>query len=316
MKLKKLLAGLVALATVSTMATGVLSGAEMITLPAGEYIYGDVNLDGSLKSNDLLLLKMHLLGLETKVNGEVVDLDTIPTADLMHDGAIKSNDLLQLKKVLLGLDDEEKFTVTVGTSDSDDAITNAVSIKDAIPDTTTIEVTDEDGAVIQVVDVPVVSEAVIEENAQKILLAIEEYSTLTDEEKAEADVEALVASLSEVIDVVYANLESLSDVANSSLVTISENGTVIIDDSVADAFENTATNITSIVKAYNELVADPNVDITEIKAQIKAMFAQAGVEIDPTQKDLIKNVVITASGVMAITGTDLTAEQLAQILAQ
>jgi len=318
MKLKKFLAGLVALATVSTIATGVISGAEMITLPAGEYIYGDVNLDGSLKSNDLLLLKMHLIGLETSVNGEVVDLDTIPTADLTHDGSVKSNDLLQLKKVILGLEDEETFTVVApGESDSS-AIVDAAVVEEDIPTPTVTTVTDEDGNTISVVDVEVVSEEVILVNAEKILLAVEEYSTLTDEEKvaAQEDIENLVEALMEVAQVTYSNLESVSNLANSSLVTITDNGTVLIDDSVVDVFENAAENVTNIVNLYNSLLDDPDVDLTEVKDEAKKMLAQCGVTIDSEQKTLIMDVISYAQAVMSMTGTDLTAEQLAQILAQ
>lgn len=62
-------------------------------------LLGDVNCDGSVKSNDLLLLKKYLLGLD--------DLSTqgIINADLNSDNDVKSNDLLTLKKYLLGLSD-------------------------------------------------------------------------------------------------------------------------------------------------------------------------------------------------------------------
>lgn len=61
-------------------------------------LLGDVNCDNQVKSNDLLLLKKYLLGLE--------DLSTqgLKNADLNQDNDVKSNDLLQLKKLLLGLE--------------------------------------------------------------------------------------------------------------------------------------------------------------------------------------------------------------------
>ncbi|MCD7801237.1 MAG: dockerin type I domain-containing protein [Ruminococcus sp.] len=63
------------------------------------YLKGDVNGDGKVKSNDLLLLKKYLLGLvdEADIN--------MANADVVVDGKLKSSDLLLLKKVLLGLTD-------------------------------------------------------------------------------------------------------------------------------------------------------------------------------------------------------------------
>ena len=60
-------------------------------------ILGDVNGDGKVKSNDLLLLKKYLLGLCDDT--EIVRA----SADINGDGSVKSNDLLLLKKYLLGL---------------------------------------------------------------------------------------------------------------------------------------------------------------------------------------------------------------------
>ena len=67
------------------------------TEPLPYVILGDVNGDGSVKSNDLLLLKKFLLGLSEET--EIVRV----SADINGDGDVKSNDLLQLKKYLLGL---------------------------------------------------------------------------------------------------------------------------------------------------------------------------------------------------------------------
>jgi len=60
-------------------------------------LIGDVNCDGNVKSNDLLLLKKYLLGLSD------VTEQGLKNADINHDGNVKSNDLLMLKKFLLGL---------------------------------------------------------------------------------------------------------------------------------------------------------------------------------------------------------------------
>jgi len=78
--------------TPNTTTTTTTSGTDDI-------IWGDVNCDGNVKSNDLLLLKKYLLGLSD------ITPQGLLNADITHDGNVKSNDLLLLKKYLLGLVD-------------------------------------------------------------------------------------------------------------------------------------------------------------------------------------------------------------------
>ena len=63
-----------------------------------EGILGDVNGDGQVKSNDLLLLKKYLLGLEDE--SSIV----FNNSDYNADTKINTLDLLMLKRHLLGLD--------------------------------------------------------------------------------------------------------------------------------------------------------------------------------------------------------------------
>lgn len=60
-------------------------------------VTGDVNGDGNVKSNDLLLLKKYLMGF---VEAKEINM---ANADVTDDGEVKANDLLLLKKYLLGL---------------------------------------------------------------------------------------------------------------------------------------------------------------------------------------------------------------------
>ena len=60
-------------------------------------VKGDVNGDGDVKSNDLLLLKKYLMGFV-----EAKDIN-MANADVTENGEVASNDLLLLKKYLLGL---------------------------------------------------------------------------------------------------------------------------------------------------------------------------------------------------------------------
>ncbi|MCD7800193.1 MAG: glycoside hydrolase family 9 protein [Ruminococcus sp.] len=88
--------------TTTTVTTSVTSTNATTTTTTstvdGSTLLGDVNCDGDIKSNDLLLLKKYLLGLDELSTQEFIN------ADINEDSSVKSNDLLQLKKILLGID--------------------------------------------------------------------------------------------------------------------------------------------------------------------------------------------------------------------
>lgn len=74
------------------------SSSSNSSISSEETLLGDVTCDGDVKSNDLLLLKKYLLGLEE------LSEQALKNADLTGDTDVKSNDLLALKKQLLGLE--------------------------------------------------------------------------------------------------------------------------------------------------------------------------------------------------------------------
>ena len=84
--------------TSTDISSSTSSNTNSSVAPAEETLLGDVNCDGAVKSNDLLLLKKYLLGLEDLTEQQ------LKNADLNEDNQVKSNDLLALKKTLLGLD--------------------------------------------------------------------------------------------------------------------------------------------------------------------------------------------------------------------
>ena len=86
--------------TVTTTGTTDETTTDTTIDPNVKTLLGDVNCDGSVKSNDLLLLKKYLLGLED------LSEQSFKNSDINGDGSVKSNDLLTLKKYLLGLIDE------------------------------------------------------------------------------------------------------------------------------------------------------------------------------------------------------------------
>lgn len=63
-------------------------------------LYGDVNCDGHVMGNDLLMLKKHVLGLDVAITEQ-----GMKNADVTGDGNVMGNDLLMLKKYVLGLID-------------------------------------------------------------------------------------------------------------------------------------------------------------------------------------------------------------------
>lgn len=86
--------------TVTTTGTADETTTNTTTGTDTKTLLGDVNCDGSVKSNDLLLLKKYLLGLDD------LSKQGFKNSDINGDGSVKSNDLLTLKKYLLGLIDE------------------------------------------------------------------------------------------------------------------------------------------------------------------------------------------------------------------
>lgn len=86
--------------TVTTTGTTDETTTDTTTGTDTKTLLGDVNCDGSVKSNDLLLLKKYLLGLDD------LSEQGFKNSDINGDGSVKSNDLLTLKKYLLGLIDE------------------------------------------------------------------------------------------------------------------------------------------------------------------------------------------------------------------
>ncbi|MCC8069206.1 MAG: dockerin type I domain-containing protein [Ruminococcus sp.] len=83
--------------TTTSSSTSIDTTVTTTTTQVQVTLLGDINVDGSIKSNDLLLLKRYLLGLDDLDNQSLVN------ADATQDGDVKSNDLLILKKYLLGL---------------------------------------------------------------------------------------------------------------------------------------------------------------------------------------------------------------------
>lgn len=82
----------------TTIDTSNTSDTSQTSLTPSDVLLGDVTEDGNVKTNDLLLLKKYLLGLEE------LSTTAMKNADMNGDGDVKSNDLLLLKKQLLGLD--------------------------------------------------------------------------------------------------------------------------------------------------------------------------------------------------------------------
>ena len=90
--------------TTSTSDTTEATTTTTSSEPEDDIVWGDMNCDGQVKSNDLLLLKKYLLGLaEAPTDFPEQGLKNV---DVTHDGNVKSNDLLKLKKYLLGLIDD------------------------------------------------------------------------------------------------------------------------------------------------------------------------------------------------------------------
>lgn len=122
-----------------TIDLGLFSDSEATTTTLEDVqttLLGDINVDGEVKSNDLLLLKTFLLGLED------LDSQSIANSDFNQDGDVKSNDLLTLKKYLLGLDsDAPEETTTTTTEVPETTTTTTVTTTATTKETTSATTT-------------------------------------------------------------------------------------------------------------------------------------------------------------------------------
>ncbi len=120
-KLKRIVATLSSIAMLSTIS--VVANAET-------GIVGDVNLDGSVKTSDLVVLKKYLLGYDINI--------TLATADIVPDGQVKTSDLLALKKYLLTGESETIGTsVDIGSSIGDSTILEGTQLLNDVSQTYT-----------------------------------------------------------------------------------------------------------------------------------------------------------------------------------
>jgi hypothetical protein len=87
--------------TSTTGTDGADSTTSAIVGDGGNTLLGDINLDGEVLANDLLLLKKHILGISDIESGT----QSYTNADINVDGDILANDLLLLKKHILGIID-------------------------------------------------------------------------------------------------------------------------------------------------------------------------------------------------------------------
>ncbi|MGN1411019.1 MAG: glycoside hydrolase family 9 protein [Oscillospiraceae bacterium] len=67
------------------------------TTTPSDIVWGDANVDGSVKSNDLLAIRKQLLHLEDLTEQGKLN------ADVNHDGQVRSNDIIKIKRYLLHL---------------------------------------------------------------------------------------------------------------------------------------------------------------------------------------------------------------------
>lgn len=65
-------------------------------IPVLDVIPGDVNLSGRIESQDMLIIKMYLVGIKT-------NMSNVEYMDANSDGFVNAKDLLYLKKVFLGI---------------------------------------------------------------------------------------------------------------------------------------------------------------------------------------------------------------------
>ncbi|MGN1412262.1 MAG: dockerin type I domain-containing protein [Oscillospiraceae bacterium] len=269
MKLKKIIASVLALATVSSVSAMSISAAETVGYSSptepGTYLIGDANHDGQVRANDLLAIRRSLLHLDTSLEGD-------RCADANQDGQLRSNDLISIRRVLLHLDgDLGSFTIYADDVLGGDELLPALD-----------ELANTDFAT------EVIAEDDVKEIALNIISILDEYSKMTDEQKAEIDSKELA--------------ERLNEIANAFAEAL-----LAIDETTAPTLAETVANI---IKVYEELGINKNVLIS----QVTALLNDNGITIDANLQATLLSIFAQAKAIYDANGGVITAEQLLAII--
>lgn len=276
MKLKKFLAGVIAVATVSSMMAMPVS-ADIITigqedskysLPAepGTYKVGDVTGDDKVNVSDLIAIRSNILHKEG-----FDDVSKNRCADVNSDEKVNVSDLINLRSYILHTADISvpEFTIyEEGVFASD----NALPALDYVANLTSSPI----------------SEATVTDVSNAIIEALSNYASLTDEEKANVDSSKLANALVEKATALFEALQNA-------------------DETTAEVLAETISNI---VKVYETLGIDKNTLI----AQVNTLLADNNITIDANTQAYLLSVMAQFKKICDANNGVITGEQLLAII--
>lgn len=249
MKLKKIIASVLALATVSSVSAMGISAAETIgystpTEP-GTYLIGDANRDGQIRSNDLIVIRRSLLHLDASLEGD-------RCADANQDGQLRANDLIAIRRVILHLDD----TLGTFTIYADDVLGG----KELLPALDELNKTD--------FATEVIAEEDVKEIAQNLIAILNEYANMTAEQKAEINSKELAETLNATAN---ALAEALLNADETTAPTLAETVANIIK-----VYEELGVNKNVLIAQVTTLLNDNGITVdANLQATLLSIFAQA-----------------------------------------
>lgn len=268
MRLKKIIASVLALATVSTVGAMGVSAAETIgystpTEP-GTYLYGDVDQSGEVRVNDIQLIRRAILHIDESMDGNRI-------ADVSKDGQVRVNDILLIRRVLLHLDDDlGSFTIY-----ADDVLGgDTLEVIDAIDDITNVD------------------KDTISEISTDLVAILDSYTKMSAEEKAELDCMPLIeAAIENATEFATALQNADADTVDNLAATISNIVSVYEELKATGVDKNTLLQQAQILLADNNVTIDANTQayLLSVLAQAKAICDANGGVITGEQLLVILN---------------------------
>lgn len=247
MRLKKIIASVLALATVSTVGAMSVSAAETIgystpTEP-GTYLYGDVDQSGEVRVNDIQLIRRSILHIDESMDGNRI-------ADVSKDGQVRVNDILLIRRVLLHLDDAlGSFTIYADNVLGGDT----VDVIDAIGDVTNVD------------------KDTISEVSTELVSILDSYSKMSAEEKANLDCLPLIKASVEKATALATALQN-ADTSNADTLATTISNIV----SVYEELKATGVDKNTILQQIQTLLADNNITFdANTQAYLLSVLAQA-----------------------------------------
>lgn len=272
MKLKKFIASLLALASISSIGAMTVSAEDGITYTyptvPGTYRVGDVTEDGQVRNNDVQNIRMSLLHIgEYNYTGNRL-------ADANKDGQVRNNDVQMIRMVILHIADESTLgTFTIYGE-------NVLGGEDTLPllnEVNSIDFTSE-----------VVSQETIKSVADSLISSLQEYANMTPEQKSECDSKQLAEAMNTLVTNMISTLKAVTPGENLETLAETISNIVAVYESLGISKEE-LINLATTLLSENGITIDANDQayLLSIFAQAKAIYDANGGVITASELSVI-----------------------------